>query len=212
MAVVTVSRLYGLAGRLFGLELARTLGYDYLDKEILARLSDRLEQDEDRLALYEETGYGPSKSLVAMLTRKYPGAGEEFPSPSDYGKALREIVHDVAKRDRVVIVGRGSQAILAKAPGTVHLRLVGGEETLLAGLASKRKYRDCTREELLRALTRQNAARAAFVRTHFDIDLADPLHYDLIVNFDRVSREEARELATVLVRRRESAPGPQRPE
>jgi hypothetical protein len=205
VAVVTISRLYGLAGRVFGLKLARTLGYDYLDKEILARLSDHLVQDEERLALYEETGYGPSRSLVAMLTRKYPGAGDDFPSPSDYGKALHEIVRDVAARDRVIIVGRGSQAILAQTPGTVHLRLVGGEETLLAGLASRRKYRDCTREELLRTLTRQNAARAAFVRTHFDIDPADPLHYDLVINFDRVSREEALEQAAALVRRREAA-------
>lgn len=212
MAVVTISRLYGLSGRLFGLELARTLGYDYLDKEILARLSDRLEQDEERLALYEETGYGPSQSLVAMLSRKYPGAGDEFPSPADYGSALREIIRDVAGRDRVVIVGRGSQAILAREPGTVHLRLVGGEETLLAGIASKRKYRDCTEAELLRTLKRQNASRAAFVRSHFDIDPADPLHYDLVINFDRVSRTEAVNLAADLVRRREPPRKPKHPE
>lgn len=206
MAVITVSRLYGIAGRLFGLELAKRLDYDYLDKEILARLSDKLDHDEESISLYEETGYGPSKSLLAMLTRKYPGSEGDFPTSADYGRALEEIIADVAGRDRVVIVGRGSQKILAGLPGAVHLRLVAGEETLAAGLAARRRYRTCTPGELQMTLRRHNAARSEFVRNHFGIDASDPLHYDLVINFDRVSRGEAVGIVVGLVELRGAAP------
>jgi cytidylate kinase len=43
-------------------------------------------------------------------------------------------------------------------------------------------------------------------RQHFGIDWSDPLHYDLVINFDRVTPREAHEIAVTLVRCREPSP------
>lgn len=211
MAVITISRLHGTGGRLFGLRLAKALGYDYFDKEILDLLSDRLEQHEGRITLYEEAGYGPSKSLLAMVGRKYPCAERDFPKSKQYVAAVKEILLDLAARDRVVIVGRGGQAVLAGHPGAVHLRLVAGEDFLVRGLSEQKSFLGLSDGEIRRRIARTNEQRRKFVRTHFGIDSSDPLPYHLVMNMERLDTGEAEAAALAVVSQRDDETPPPLP-
>lgn len=200
MAVITISRLYGIGGRQFGLRLARKLGYEYFDKELLTLLSDRLGRDESRVSLYEEMGYGPSTSLLAMLGRKYPSTVTDLPDTEEYGSAIAKILRDLAGRDRVVIVGRGGQAVLADTPGALHLRLIADDGYLVSRLVEEGRYGTCSETEILKKIRHHSEIRQKFVRRHFGADWADPLNYHLVMNLSRLTAEEAEDLVAGLVR------------
>ncbi len=200
MAVITISRLYGIGGRQFGLRLARKLGYEYFDKELLSLLSDRLGRNEGQVSLYEEMGYGPSTSLLSMLGRKYPSTVADLPDTDEYGSAIAEILRDLAGRDRVVIVGRGGQAVLADTPGALHLRLIADESYLISRLVEEGQFGNCSEAEILKKIRHHSEIRQKFVRRHFGADWSDPLNYHLVMNLSRLSADEAEDLVAGLVR------------
>jgi len=204
MAVITISRLYGIGGRQFGLRLAKRLDYEYVDKELLSRLSDKLGRGEEQVSFYEDMGRGPSSSLLAMLARKYPAASGDVPAAGEYADAVAEILRELAGRGRAVIVGRGGQSVLADLPGALHLRLVADDLFLVSRLVAEGGCEGFTESELLKRVRHHSEVRADFVRRHFDVDWADPLNYHLVINLGRLSADEAEDLVIGLIQRRET--------
>lgn len=204
MAVITISRLYGIGGRQFGLRLAKRLDYEYTDKELLSRLSDKLGRGEEQVAFYEDMGRGPSSSLLAMLARKYPAASGDVPAAGEYADALAEVLRELAGKGRAVIIGRGGQAVLADLPGALHLRLVADDRFLVSRLVAEEGCEGFTESELLKRVRHHSEVREDFVRRHFGIDWADPLNYHLVINLGRLPAAEAEDLVFDLIRRREA--------
>jgi hypothetical protein len=205
MAVVTVSRLYGIGGREFGRALADDLGYDYIDKQLLGYIATKAETSEDTVSFYEGTAPGPAQLFRDFCHRKYPGTRPEIMDPSCYADVLRAVIVDLARRDRVVIVGRGGQAILAGHPRAVHLRLIADRDHLVGRLAAQPQYAGIPAAELWRRCERYRESRRLFVKQHFGCDIEDPLLYDLVMNFGRLTMNEAVQIVAGLIRRREAA-------
>jgi hypothetical protein len=204
MSVVTISRLYGIGGRTFGRSLAERLGWDYVDKELLSGLSEKLGRGESQVSFYEDMGRGPSSSLLAMLARKYPAASDDVPAAGEYADALADVLREVAGRGRAVIVGRGGQAVLADFPGALHLRLIADDPFLVSRLVAEGGAEGFTERELLKKVRHQCEVREDFVRRHFDVDWADPLNYHFVINLGRLPIHEAEDLVVGLVQRREA--------
>ena len=205
MAVVTVSRLYGIGGREFGRALADELGYAYFDKDLLGIIAARAETTEGAVSSYEETEAGPARHFREFCHRKYPGTRPEIMDPARYAGVLRSVIEDLARHDRAVIVGRGGQAILAGRPRTVHLRLIADREHLVRNLAGQARFAGLPAAELWRRSENYRQSRRLFVKQHFDRDVEDPLLYDLVINVGRVTPGEAVGIVAGLIRRRESA-------
>lgn len=206
MAVVTISRLFGIGGRAFGRALAERLGYGYVDKELLASIAEKSGSSEEAVALYEERE-GPARLVRDFLHRKYPGARPEIMDPARYGEVLRAVIRELAARDRLVIVGRGGQCVLAGHPHTVHLRLIADLEHLVGRLARLPRFAGVPEEELGRTCARHRESRRHFVQRHFGCDPEDPLLYHLVMNLGRLPEEEAVEIAAAMARRREGPGG-----
>ena len=205
MAVVTVSRLYGIGGREFGHALADELGYAYVDKELLGFIAAKSGASEDAVSYYEGTAPGPAQLFRDFCHRKFPGTRPEIMDPTCYTDVLRAVIEDLARRDRAVIVGRGGQSILAGHPRAVHLRLIADREHLVRRLASLPQFAGLPEAELWRRSERHRQTRRTFVRQHFGCDIEDPLLYDLVMNFGRLTMREAVQLVAGLLRSREPA-------
>jgi cytidylate kinase len=205
MAVVTISRLHGVGGREFGHTLADELGYAYIDKELLGFIAAKAGTSEDAVSFYEGTAPGPAQLFRDFCHRKYPGTRPEIMDPACYADVLRAVIEDLARRDRVVIVGRGGQSILAGQPQAVHLRLIADREHLVSRLASQPRFAGLSEAELWRRSERFRENRRLFVKQHFGRDIEDPLLYDLVMNFGRLAMSEAVQIVAGLIRRREAA-------
>jgi hypothetical protein len=205
MAVVTVSRLYGIGGREFGHALADELGYAYVDKELLGFIAAKAGASEDAVSYYEGTAPGPAQLFRDFCHRKFPGTRPEIMDPTCYADVLRAVIEDLARRDRAVIVGRGGQSILAGHPRAVHLRLIADRGHLVRRLAARPQFAGISEAELWRRSERQRQSRRTFVRQHFGCDIEDPLLYDLVMNFGRLTMREAVQIVAGLIRGREPA-------
>ncbi len=210
MAVITISRLFGIGGRQFGQTLAGALGYEYFDKELLTLISNKLGATEETVDLYEGMKYGTSKALLELLTKKYPGTKKDYLDSPSYIDAVRSVILELADRDRVVIVGRGGQCILKDHPEAFHLRLIAQPEDLCRALVEKGRFRECRDKELLKKIGHYSEVRRKFIRQHFDQDWEDPLNYHLVINLSRISCPEAVDLAASLITRKGSGEAPEK--
>ncbi|MEW5722827.1 MAG: cytidylate kinase-like family protein [Thermodesulfobacteriota bacterium] len=157
MAVVTITRQYGAGGHLVGELVAARLGYQLIDKKILhlvarqANVAVKSVEETERLA-----GDGLMKLIselvsTSSLTRHIPGIATEF-DEDRYRLFLERTIREIASRDRVVIIGRGSQYILKDHPKTIRIYLVAREEDRIRNImeryaASRNKAETIARQE-----------------------------------------------------------------
>jgi len=121
---VTVSRQMGSGGTYIGYEVAKALGFSYVDREILRRASSLLKRDAASL----EEREGRSSGFIENFLRTFTYATPETYLPTEppvydrdlfilESKIIREIVHE----HNGVIIGRGGFFVLKGRPKTIHL-------------------------------------------------------------------------------------------
>jgi cytidylate kinase len=152
-----------------------------------------------------------SGGLEGILGHSY---GEAADLPADtpsgqlddnsYLRALTSIVTDLAARGDVVILGRGSQAILQHHADAFHIYVSAPMEQRVASLAARENM---TPEEAEKRIRRSDQNRQEFHRRYFKTDSESPLLYDLMLNGGRLSEALMVNLVTTAARQRTPRPG-----
>ena len=169
--VIAISRLPGCAGRLVAEELSRLMGFELFDKELIDRIAERAHMSAEEVSAPDEKGRSRIEEFVDSLIRqRYAG--------EDYFRHLCRAVLAVAKRGRVVILGRGASFIL---PPRTCLRVLLVAPLPVRILSLGRRL-GIEPEEARRRILRVEADRRSFVMRHFRRDLTDPSAYDLALN------------------------------
>jgi cytidylate kinase len=99
-----------------------------------------------------------------------------------------DTIHKLAKIGNVILIGRGSHIITRTMPHVLKIRIIAPFERRVYRAA---KILDISTTEARKRIRQDDAARSAFVRSHFDEDLNDPLAYDLIINTARLSEQSS---------------------
>jgi cytidylate kinase len=93
----------------------------------------------------------------------------------------------LARHGRGVIVGRGAHFLLDPKT-TLRVRVIAPLEVRVARIAARDGLRD---DEARAKILRIDGERVAFNRQHYGADIADPAHYDLVVNAGTLGLEGA---------------------
>ena len=202
-SVVCISHATGSGGSEVGRLVAERLGFRYVDEDIIAQAAAKGGVDPGDLAdeerrkswlarALDEFGRGASGEAWALLGPMPPAPGQS--STSEELRALiREAIEETAAQGRAVIVAHAAS------------HAIGGREDALRVLVtaspSTRAARVCKAEKLdapagSRAVKDADAARADYLRRFHDVDDEQPTHYDLVVNTDQLSVEQAAELVS----------------
>jgi hypothetical protein len=139
---------------------------------------------EDRISKIED--------MVTELLGLHP------PSWTLLGQTAETILR-LAELGKVILVGRGANIITAKLSNVFHVRLVGSVE---ARVKLVEEFYRLDSKSALRFLKKEDRARQRYFKEHFSEDIEDPLLYDLVINTDRVSYEEATRLIGDMVLRK----------
>jgi hypothetical protein len=107
-----------------------------------------------------------------------------------------DTIYRLAALGRVVIVGRGGNIITRGLPSVLHVRLVGSPERRAAHIGGVLAI---PAQEARAHVARTDRARRRYVMAHFDRDIDDSVEYDLVLNTDRFSDEEAAGIIADLV-------------
>jgi len=188
--VVTVSRQTGAGGNAFGealcawLEKSQPKGrgpWALVDRELV----DKILEDEalpERLASWSPEDH---LSGISFVVEELLGLHRASSKPV---QETTETILRLGEMGNVVLVGRGANVILGHLPQAFHVRLVASLESRVAHMA---RARGTSRKAALAYVQAEDKARQRFIRRYFQVDVADPLLYSLVVNVDRVPIAEA---------------------
>ena len=196
--VVCISHATGSGGEDVGRAVAQRLGFEYVDHEVISEAADWAELDPALVADVERR-----KPFVArLLGGRGGGGGERMPSgersrvvPGD--PELRALIQAVLRR----FADRGSVVIVAHA---ASFALAGGD--VLRGLvtaspstrAARVAQADGAAEgDAERRIRTEDEGRADYLKRFYGIEHELPTHYDVVVNTDVLTVDEAARLVEV---------------
>jgi cytidylate kinase len=197
MRAVTVSREYGSGGGEIAARIAERLGWSLVDHHLVAEVAATLNEPEERADACDERSGGlmahliDAVQLIAPWSGAVPGVTAEEEHRRHY-QALCEVVRSAADAGNVVIVGRGSQAILAGRRDVLNLRVIAPIERRVAYVAQ----REGLSEDDARARIRgKDHDRAVWLQTFEGVQPNDPHLYDLTINTGVLPLDVAVQLA-----------------
>jgi len=192
MAIVTISHQMGAGGSEIGMGLAQRLGYHYVDQELL--------QDAVRR-------YGLIEEKLSHLDESKPTLFERFDAETrHYITILQTTLLEFAESDNAVLMGRGGQWLLRGIPHVLRVRVIAPFDhrvrqwikrtAEVGGEAPNQR----AAADLLR---RDDSEKAGRMRYLYEVDIADPALYDMVVNSEKLRNEAAVEMIERVIRRAE---------
>ena len=204
--LITVTRQYGAGGSQVAELVARTLAWTVIDNEFVDEVARRAGLPAAEVAQREERAPGLLERLARTLAAASP---ELFITESAISDVERDekaivriserIIHEAAAIGRVVLVGRGAQAILALHPDAIHIYLVASKPWRMK-LAVDQLGVDPAKVE--KELEETDRRRDQYTKTYYNRTRADPTNYDLVVNAERLGLDGAAEMVVAEARRR----------
>jgi len=212
--VICVSYATGSGGDDVGRVVAEQLGFLHVDEEIVARAAARGGvspadvADEERRrslaarilgAIYE------GGSSVATLGGVVPFTLEDEPNASEIRILIREAIEQTAARGDVVITAHAASHALRPTSSILRV-LVTASPATRAKRVSEQAGIDIDKAE--RTVKAADAGRRNYLKRFYDVADELPTHYDLTVNTDGISIQEAAALVANVADTRSSQATP----
>ena len=207
MAVVTVSRQFGAGGSEVARRVAEQLGWTVIDNEFVGAVATRAGLPAEAVAAQEERVPSLMERLARALAISSPEvfvAGAAGATEADEEKLVavtERVIHETAAHGRVVLVGRGAQALLAgaKEQDALHVYVTAPREERVRVVAERQGV---PAQEAARAVDATDAARDRYVQRHYRRRRDDAANYHLVVNTALLGYDGAADLVVAAARRR----------
>jgi len=192
MSTVTMSHEMGAGGPEIGQQVAARLGYRYVDHDLISDAAHR---------------YGLLEEKLSHLDESKPSLFERFDAETRrYITALQTALFDFAEQDRVVLMGRGGQWLLRGVSHVLRVRITAPFELRVKRLTAKLSGpmgEQASPRTVTEMIRRDDTEKTGRMRYLYEVDLADPSLYDLVINTEKVAVASAVELIATLVERPE---------
>ena len=121
--VITIARSYGSGGRRMGRLLAKELGYEYYDREILRIASDESGINEELFSQVDENRRMPLFRIARELYtgEVIPPDSDDFISNENLFRYQAKIIRELAASRNCVIVGRCANFILRGRENVINV-------------------------------------------------------------------------------------------
>ena len=210
--VVAISPTDGSGGEQLGAVIARELGFKLVDEEIVAQAA-------------RDAGVGPE--VMADVERRRSVLSRVLESLADIGPAtaagmtghgaatwdhgtsrealrdfIRSVVWESAERGSAVIVAHAASLALAGRADVLRVWITASPETRARRIAEAQGIAEA---EAGRQVARGDTNRADYLKRFYGASAELPTHYDMVLNTDHISAEDAAALI-LSAARRESIP------
>ncbi|MDY6904636.1 MAG: cytidylate kinase-like family protein [Thermodesulfobacteriota bacterium] len=197
MAVITIDGEYGSKSREVGQIAAEQLGYEYVARDLVAQIADKLHISESEAELFSKTGGSNFLRHIDRYTcsivKKVVDGDYGCLDDKKYFEVTKELVKNLYEDGNVVILGWGSQCILGEKPDTLHVRIKCNEtvkkETVMAA-------RGVSAEKAEKIIKKEESDAAAYIKHYFNQDINDARLYDLVIDTGATPVDKA---ATMIV-------------
>jgi len=180
--------------------VAERLGFRLIDQDIVTRAAVGAGVDKEVIADVEQRKSGLMK-LIEGLSAAGMAAGYGMapvtihahgqPATDDLRKLIQSVIEEVAAAGEVVIVAHAASLALAEREGVLRVFLTASPETREQRVGAARGI---AQTEASRAVKQSDAGRADYIKRFYRIGEELPIHYDLVINTDKLTPEQASEL------------------
>src|SRR5881409_2807176 len=203
--VITITRQYASGGSDIAQLVARTLHWHLIDNQFVDEVAQRAGLSAAEVAQREERAPGLLERLARTLAVASP---EMFISSAAVPRVEQDevaivqlterVIAEAAAHGRIVLVGRGAQAVLAQRPDALHAYVVAGKPWRMR-LAVERL--GVIPEDAERVMDETDRQRDQYVRTYYGRHRQDVVNYDLAMSSERLGIDGAAALVVEEARR-----------
>ena len=181
--IITISREPGSGGSEIARRLSKALNMDLIGGQIIQHVADSAKMSRKVIESLDEKEVSFRDTLLMSLF------GESRPWPADYLKHLTRVIGTIGAFGNVIIVGRGANFILPQEK-TFKVRIIAPLELRIKYIMDDSGYKRAEAEQYV--VKRENNGKA-FIRKYYNVDVADPKYYDIIINTEKISIGQATE-------------------
>jgi uncharacterized protein len=195
-SVVCVSHTTGAGGVEVGKLVAEQLGYLYVDEDIVARaaalgdMEPRDIADEERRRTFARRtlealaeGGGDALTMGAPLAATMQGL-----RPADVRALIRDTVVETAARGDVVIVSHAASFALEPSPRALRVFVTSSPDVRARRVAVAEGLDKAQSERVIKD---SDGGRRDYLKRFYSVGQEAPTHYDVVVNTDLLSAEQA---------------------
>lgn len=180
--VITISREYGSGGHYVGELLAKRMGINFYDKNLINLISKKS---------------GLSKEYVEANNQKLASFKYMDNNDDRIFIAEEKVIKDLAKKESCVIVGRCADYILKDNKDTIKVFLYSSSQDKVKRAV---KYYNLEEDKALKEINKINNERAKHYKYYTNRDWYDFANYDIALNVDYLGVEKTAELLEQVIR------------
>lgn len=195
--IITISRQFGAGGSEVARRVAATLGWSFVDNEVVDKVAKRAGLPASEVAAHDERAPGFIERLAQTLAASAPDviSTDETPMPGRTEQKLvrltETVVAEIADQEKVVLVGRAAPAVLARRTGTLHIKVVAPRDWRISVVA-RRLGMDLKHAE--KTLNDADDNRRRYHKQYYSRDWDDPCNYDMVLNTAALGFDEVVEV------------------
>ncbi len=205
MRAITISREYGSGGGEIATRLAEYLKWQLIDHEIVERVALEMGTSLGAAEAHDERTEGSLARIFNNLQSLQPsymvGASSEafLRNEETYLKTVSHIVNAAAAQGHVVIVGRGSQMLLAQQRDVLHVRIIAPFEKRVDYVMKREGLDRIAAESRIKMKDRD---RMKHLETAFHRKPNDAHLYDIILNTAFLDLDSAVEIISLTLQQK----------
>jgi cytidylate kinase len=201
--VVTISRQLASGGAYIGHLLARKLGFQYVEREVLHAAAEDLGVEIRDISRQDEKKSSLIENLLKSFVFGTPEAAYIPPAlrpvhDEELFAAECRIIREIVERRNVVLVGHAGFSVLAGRPKTFHVFIHAPKEFRLARL---REFQSLSGDEALAAIDESDHRREDYLKSRANCDWYDARNYHLCLDASMMGFEAAADLIAGLAKK-----------
>lgn len=193
MPIITISRGTFSGGKALALYLAERLGYPHLGREE---------------AIQEATkDYGISEEKLTAAVKNPPSIWQQTAGPRlAYLKCLTASIIEHAREGNLIYHGYAGHLLLAGLPLVLRIRVIADMEFRIQAAM---RERGMSRSDALDYIEKVDKDRKKWTHFLYGLDWQDPALYDMVINLEHISIENAGEVIAFRVGLSDFKPTPE---
>lgn len=202
--VITISRQMASGGAYIGHLIAKKLGYQYVEREVLHRAAKDLGVDIADVSRQDEKETGFVESLLKSFLFGTPEAAYIPPTrrpvyDEELFKTESHIIRSIAEKQNAVIVGHAGFAVLRGRRNLLNVFIHAPKEFRSNRL---KEFRSSSIEQALVEIEESDSRREKFLRTIAGSDWYDARNYHLSIDAQAAGFEEAADVIIAMAKGR----------
>jgi cytidylate kinase len=197
--VITISREIGTGGGSVGRKLAEKLNVNYINKQLMQALEEKFNLTSSGIEhlknkkkhwftdLFEQVAPAP-KATIEVGGYKFSKDFQEAVTVEDIYQAEKEILNAIADEGSCVITGRSAFFVLKDRPNKVDIFITASKAARVARVVAKQNLSE---EEAVKLIDKVDQGRDNYVKRYTGLSRYDMRNYDLILDMDYLTEDEA---------------------